>query len=61
MAHHERKDGFARLRDVMEFTQLSKSTVESEVRAGTFPSPYPISKGGIGWKWPELYAWYDAR
>jgi prophage regulatory protein len=53
-----------RVRDVLEFTGMRLSQLKSEVKAGVFPKPVPLSSTGgraIGWLEEELLSWREAR
>ena len=52
--------GIWRLPKVMEFTQLSESTIRRRMREGSFPLSRPLGNGksrAIGWDAAEVEAW----
>ncbi|PAU77056.1 AlpA family transcriptional regulator [Halovibrio salipaludis] len=50
-----------RLREVMEFTGLARSTIYKYVEAGTFPQPVPLGGRSVGWVEQEVEEWVLAR
>jgi prophage regulatory protein len=46
-----------RLKNVLERTGLSRSTVHRKVHARTFPKPLKISERCIGWRESEVESW----
>ena len=54
---------FLRLRDVKHQVGLGRSAIYQKVKAGEFPSPYVLSKGGraVGWLSSEIETYMDSR
>lgn len=50
-----------RIASVMRETQLSKSSIYRQVRAGTFPAPVRIGRRAVGWKRDAILRWLDSR
>ena len=50
-------DPFVGIRDVENFSDLGKTKIYQQVKAGTFPAPVPISKGRVAWITSELVEW----
>lgn len=46
---------------LLEAIPLSKSTIESEIRAGNFPKPRQISGRRVAWLVEDVVAWARAR
>ena len=60
---HPRARRVVRLREVMEITGLSRTTIWRRARDGSFPSP--IRLGGehtraVGWWEQDVYDWIDS-
>lgn len=47
------------LKDVIELTTLSKSTIYRKMAAGTFPSNRKLSVNRAGWRTANVLAWLD--
>ncbi len=54
-------DRILRIREVLEMTGLSDSTLWREIKAERFPSPVPISARGKGWLASDVSAWLRNR
>ncbi|QWG16131.1 AlpA family phage regulatory protein [Bradyrhizobium sediminis] len=52
---------FLRLRDVIEKTALSRSTIYEKMHAGTFPKCFQISTGRVAWRESDVEVWQQAR
>jgi prophage regulatory protein len=50
-----------RFRELHKFTGLSNSTVRRLIRAGKFPSPFPLSTQAVGFDLAEIEAWIESR
>jgi prophage regulatory protein len=50
-----------RLRQVIEMTGLSRSTIYEKIEAGTFPSPIKLSVRSVGWLEDTVQAWIQER
>lgn len=50
-----------RLKDVMEITQLSRSTIYSRINEGTFPKQISLGGRARGWVSSEVYSWISNR
>lgn len=59
-------DRILRLRHVLEYTGLSRSTLYRKVSDGAFPKPVQLSARCVGWRESAVKAWmqepmaYDA-
>lgn len=42
-------------------TGLSRSTIYSRIKAGTFPAPVSLGEKAVGWVESEIDAWIAAR
>src|SRR5438045_835999 len=51
---------FVRLREVLQTTGLSRTTIWRMARIGMFPRPYRISPGAVGWDSTDIEAWIQA-
>jgi len=54
-------DPFVGIKEVQRFSDLCKSEIYKQVKAGTFPSPVPIAKGRVAWLASELIEWQRVR
>ena len=52
---------FIRLKEVMERTSLSRSTIYQMMSAGGFPSQIPIGRRAVGWLKREIDEWIETR
>lgn len=50
---------FYRLRDVITFTALSRSTIYRRISEGRFPSPIHLGGRASGWPRAALQQWVD--
>jgi len=50
-----------RLRDVMQRTGLSRSTIYARLRDGEFPSAIRLGPRAVGWLECEIEDWIEAR
>lgn len=50
-----------RLTAVMGFVSLSRSTIYSGVKAGTFPAPVRLSARAIAWREEDISRWANDR
>lgn len=50
-----------KLPDVMGITGLSRSSIYSFVRQGSFPSPVPLGSRAVGWIAAEIEHWLNER
>lgn len=53
-------DRLLRLRDVMDATGLSRSTVYKLMREGSFPAPVHIGPKASRWRESAVRAWMDS-
>ncbi len=51
------RDNLMRLRDVIERTKLSRTTIYRRIGAGTFPSSTQISDGLVAWYETDINEW----
>lgn len=54
------KTALLTVKTVMATTGLSRSTVHSKVRAGTFPAPIKLSARCVRWHSESIQQWIDA-
>ncbi|BAK75431.1 phage transcriptional regulator, AlpA [Pseudogulbenkiania sp. NH8B] len=50
-----------RLKEVMELTGLSKTTIYEQMRTGNFPAGRKIGTRAVGWPSTEIEQWLQAR
>jgi prophage regulatory protein len=50
-----------RLPEVVERTKISRSSIYSYVKTGTFPSPMKLSARSIGWLERDIETWINSR
>lgn len=50
-----------RLPGVIAHTGLSRSSVYSGVKRGTFPAPIKLGERSVGWLTSEIMAWIESR
>ena len=48
-----------RLPEVIEQTQLSRSTILAKAKRGEFPKPFKLSKGINAWRRVEIERWIE--
>ncbi len=53
--------GFLRLKQVVDLTGRSKSSIYSGARAGTFPMWVNIGANSTAWKKADVMAWIESR
>lgn len=49
-----------RRREVESLTGLSRSTIYSRIKAGTFPPPVPLGPRSVGWRLADIQAFLMA-
>lgn len=49
-----------RLKDVLELTSLSKSTIYRMINAGIFPASITLSQRAVAWRVSDVDAWLDS-
>jgi len=52
---------FVRLRELINITGLSRSTIRILELSGKFPKHIQISDKAIGWDYEEVIAWLEQR
>ena len=55
------EDNFLRRRKVQQRTGLAKSTLYTQIKAGTFPKPVKIGDRAVGWVESEVAEWQRQR
>ena len=50
-----------RLREVVETTGLSRTTIYSLVQEGEFPRPLRLAARASGWLFSEVQSWLDGK
>jgi prophage regulatory protein len=50
-----------RLKDVLEITGASRSSIYQWVHAGIFPPPIKIGARAVGWRRSAVQKWLDER
>lgn len=50
-----------RLKEVIETTGLSRSTVYKHIEEGIFPRPVPLGGRAVGWVEEEVHEWVLSR
>ena len=55
------EDKLLRLREVVEITSLSRSTIYRMVKTGQFPQSKQIGLRAVRWKLSDINAWIDSR
>ncbi len=50
-----------RLREVLQTTGLSRTTIWRLQKKGAFPEPVRLSERAIGWKAEAIEAWLQSR
>ena len=54
-------DKIIRVREVLELTGLSRTTLWRLEKKGQFPARLPLSSGSVGWRLKEIRSWIDSR
>lgn len=54
-------DRILRMRDVLDCTGLSKSTLYRIIRDGEFPKPVRITSQLVGWRASVIQEWIESR
>lgn len=52
---------FLRLRDVLEITALSRSSLYRYMDSGDFPKQYKLGSRSVAWKKDEVESWISQR
>ena len=52
---------FLRLRDVMEITGLSRSSIYSYIQQGRFPHSVAVGSRAVRWSSSSIYDWMDEK
>ena len=52
---------FMRLKEVMERTSLSRSTIYQMISAGSFPKQIALGPRAVAWHQCEIDEWMEAR
>lgn len=52
-------DKILRIREVMERTGLSRTTIWRKVRAGKFPAPLQLTENAVGWPDSRISKWFE--
>lgn len=52
---------FMKIKEVIVRSNLSRSTIYRKIKTGTFPRPYELSEGRVGWRESEINAWCESR
>lgn len=50
-----------RIKQVVEMTGLSRTTLWRLERKGEFPLRLPLSKGSVGWRYKDIEKWIELR
>ena len=50
-------DNWMKLRDVIEATKLSRTTIYRRIGQGTFPKPVVITEACVRWRQSDIAAW----
>ena len=50
-----------KLREVMDVTALSRSSIYAYISKGVFPKPIPLGEKSVGWLSSEILAWISER
>lgn len=54
-------DPILRYPDVITEVGVSRSTIERQIRCGTFPRPRRLGKRAVGWPASQIAAWKQNR
>ena len=52
---------FLRLPDVIRLCGYGRTTIYEKIKAGEFPSSYPLGARAVGWLSDEIEAWIELR
>jgi predicted DNA-binding transcriptional regulator AlpA len=52
---------FFRIRQVIDATGLSRTTIYRKIAEGSFPPQIKLGDRAVGWKDSDVYAWMDQR
>ncbi len=55
------RDGFLRLKRVVELTGKSRSAIYRDARAGLFPMWILIGPNSTAWRAADVFAWIESR
>ena len=50
---------FLLIHEIIKLTKRSRASIYRWCKAGTFPAPYKIGNGSIGWKRSDYDAWAE--
>lgn len=50
-----------RLKDVIQITSLSRSSIYDYMSKGNFPKPIKLGVRAVGWRSADIAAWLDSR
>lgn len=53
-------DRFLKLREVIEMTSLSRTTIYRKMGEGAFPKPFALTPACVRWRESHIVAWMDA-
>lgn len=53
--------GLLRLAQVIQLTQLSRTTVDRLEQSGEFPQRFKLGPRAVAWKTADVLAWIDSR
>ena len=54
-------DKIIRIKDVLELTGLSRTTLWRLEKKGQFPARLPLTAGSVGWRLREIKKWVDEK
>ena len=54
-------DKIIRIKEVLEMSGLSRTTLWRMERKGEFPKRLPLSAGSVGWRYSEIEEWVNSR
>jgi prophage regulatory protein len=54
-------DYYVRIKDVVQITGLSRTSVYRMLKAGNFPKPYNLSERCVAWRISALKEWISER
>lgn len=58
---HFSPDKILRMKQVIEVTGLSRSTIYNFIKAGTFPPPRKLGLRAVGWPASAIFEWVATR